>query len=200
MNQRPRRDTPVVDAARQGDRSAMQQLCRAAAAHLEHQARARLREPLRSRYRTSDLVQSALLEALHSLSDFRGATEAEFVQWTLRILENNVRDRQRFWGMAKRAIGREQELEGAELSDQRSSASPSHLAINREELHLVAQAIASLPTDQQRVLHCVVLRGMSHVQTAGTLGRTEEACRALLARARAGLVRQLDHLRRQSRG
>ena len=63
---------------------------------------------LRQRCRESDLVQSALVEAIASIPSFKGRGEDEFVGWTLRIMERNAIDRQRRLMAAKRSIKREQ--------------------------------------------------------------------------------------------
>ncbi|MCK5940596.1 MAG: sigma-70 family RNA polymerase sigma factor, partial [Planctomycetes bacterium] len=144
---------------------------------------------LRQRCRTSDLVQSALVEAIASIPSFRGKNESEFVGWTLRIMERNALDRQRRLTARKRSVEREQpEGEFGLHHLAGDGQSPSQTAIDREELLRIAKAMRYLPTDQRRVLQIVALRGGSHADAARTLGRSEGACRVLLARARAGLL------------
>src|SRR5690606_37057710 len=79
--------------ARAGHRSALGDLLEAARPQLIEAARASIGSRLRAKVRTSDLVQSALLEGLRSLDEFRGTSRSEFAGWLHRILENNVRDR-----------------------------------------------------------------------------------------------------------
>lgn len=144
---------------------------------------------LRQRCRTSDLVQSALVEAIASIPNFRGKNESEFVGWTLRIMERNALDRQRRLTARKRAVEREKpegELGLHNLAGDQHS--PSQMAIDREELLRIAKAMRYLPADQRRVLQIVALRGGTHADAAKKLGRSEGACRVLLARARAGLL------------
>jgi RNA polymerase sigma factor (sigma-70 family) len=186
-----------IAALRSGDRQALQDICSRAMPHLERAARTLMGDSLRARYRTSDLVQSALVEAISQLSEFRGTDEGEFVRWTQRILTNNIRDRRRFLAMAKRATGREEEVDLATLL--RRDQAPVAALEDREQLWLAAQAIRRLPKDQQRVLHLVVLRGLSHKAAATTLARSEEACRALLARARAALIVEVTRLQQELR-
>ncbi len=144
---------------------------------------------LRERCRTSDLVQSALVEAIVSMPTFRGQKESEFVGWTMRIMEHNVLDRQRRLLTRKRRVDREQGEDIVPLQSLASkSASPSEVAINREELLRIAKAMRQLPDDQRRILQIVALRGCSHAEAARILGRSEGACRVLLGRARARLI------------
>ena len=71
------------------------------------------------------------------------------------------------------------------------------MAIDREALLRMAKALRRLPLDQRRILQLVGLRGCSHAEAARLLGRSEGACRVLLARARAALLvtmaRQASH-------
>lgn len=144
---------------------------------------------LRQRCRTSDLVQSALVEAIASIPSFRGKNESEFVGWTLRIMERNALDRQRRLTARKRSVEREKPEGELGLHNMAGDLhSPSEIAIDREELLRIAKAMRLLPADQRRVLQIVALRGGSHADAARTLGRSEGACRVLLARARAGLL------------
>lgn len=81
----------------------------------------------------------------------------------------------------------------------RQDPAPGAEVDDREQLLLAAQAMTRLPKDQQRVLHLVVLRGMSHKAAASALARSEDACRALLARARAALMVEVTRLRLEPR-
>ena len=151
---------------------------------------------LRHRCRTSDLVQSALADAIRSFPHFAGAGETEFVGWTLRIMERNSIDRQRRLLADKRSAAREIGEPGlCEL--QTAQPSPCQVAIDREALLRMAKALRRLPLDQRRILQLVGLRGCSHAEAARLLGRSEGACRVLLARARAALLvtmaRQASH-------
>lgn len=150
---------------------------------------------LRQRCRTSDLVQSALADAVASLPSFRGRDESEFIGWTLRILENNALDRHRRLKADRRSVDREAAHEN-DLLDRVADRqrSPSHVAIDREELLRIAKALRRLPAEHRRILQIVGLRGCSHAEAARVLGRSEGACRVLLARARAKLVATMGQL------
>jgi RNA polymerase sigma-70 factor, ECF subfamily len=143
---------------------------------------------LRKSCRTSDLVQSALVEAIASIPSFRGESESEFVSWTLRIMERNALDRQRRLTARKRDVEREQPAYEGLRSLVDASNSPSQAAMDREELVRVAKAMRQLPVEQRRILQIVALRGSSHAEAARQLDRSEGACRVLLARSRANLL------------
>lgn len=151
----------------------------------------RLMDPvLRRRCRISDLVQSTLADAVAALPSFRGDGTTEFIGWTVSILEHNALDRRRRLTANRRHIDREQQCDASTPIEGKpgSGPSPSQTAIDREELKRMAQAMRQLPDDQRRVLHLIALRGRSHAQAAKELGRSEGACRVLLARARSNLL------------
>lgn len=184
--------TPQSDnAGNDGDRQAadLDRLVAHATPVLQKVAARMMGAALRQRCRTSDLVQSALVEAIASMPSFRGKEDSEFVGWTMRIMERNALDRQRRLMTKKRRIDREDA--GGDMSLQNlvaDEASPSQTAINREELLRIALAMRKLPDDQRRILQIVALQGGSHSEAARSLGRSEGACRVLLARARAHLL------------
>lgn len=143
---------------------------------------------LRQRCRTSDLVQSALVDAIRSYPDFAGERDSEFVGWTLRIMERNSIDRRRRLQAEKRDAAREQAPASGQLEFAGRQPSPSQVAMDREQLLRLARALRRLPTEQRRVLQLVGWRGYSHAEVAKLLDRSEGACRVLLARARAALL------------
>lgn len=150
---------------------------------------------LRQRGRTSDLVQSALADAVAAFPSFRGRDESEFIGWTLRILQHNALDRRRRLLAARRHVARELMSEEAGDGVAARARSPSQTAMDREELVRMARAMRKLPPEQRRVLQLVGLRGLSHAEAARALVRTEGACRVLLARARANLLVEMARLR-----
>ncbi len=144
---------------------------------------------LRQRCRTSDLVQSALADAVRSFPQFVGQNESDFVGWTMRIMERNSIDRRRRLLADKRAIDRDVgDGETLLASVTANTPSPGQIAIDREALARVARALRKLPFEQRQVLQLVALRGYSHAEVAQRLDRSEGACRVLLARARAALL------------
>lgn len=182
-------DNPTLEDALAGDRQALQRLVEKLRPRLERAAPSYMGPELRRSCRTSDLVQSALLEAVESMRAFRGGSEAELVTWTVRILEHNARDRRRRLRTSKRSVDREQTgCTGIMDAAAATTPSPSQMAIEREQLVRMARAIRRLPRDQRRILQLTALRGGSHAEAASVMGRSEGACRILLARARAALL------------
>lgn len=178
-----------IDKACNGDRSALASLFESALLPLQDLARDLVGERLRAKVRTSDLVQSTFAEAIDSLGSFRGSTEAEFFQWMRRILENNLRDKHRYYSTKRRDYGRERQDGETGLSGAVDGAAlPSENASQRDELEWLTKCVGCLPRDQRRVLLLHVGRGLSHDEIAKRIGRSPGACRVLLSRARSRLM------------
>jgi RNA polymerase sigma factor (sigma-70 family) len=142
---------------------------------------------LRQRCSTSDLVQSAMLDAIRCYPAYAGERESDFVGWTLRILEHNAKDRLRRMRAGKRDIGRD--AGGSHFEQVAGDAPPpAAIASDRERLARVVRALRNLDRKQRRVLRLVAVQGHSHAEVALLLGCSEGACRVLLTRARAALL------------
>src|SRR5262245_57347670 len=91
-----------LDAARRGDRDAILRLIQRHEGRLRRLVHERLGERLREKIATSDVLQSAYLDLLKDFRRFRGATTDEFVAWCSQLIENNIRDKVKFFDARKR--------------------------------------------------------------------------------------------------
>ncbi|HZU38067.1 MAG TPA: sigma-70 family RNA polymerase sigma factor [Gemmataceae bacterium] len=165
-------------------------------------ARLQLSPRLQTKLDASDIVQQALLEAHVSRNQFRGQTEAEWLGWLRAILANTLAAAGRRFGTEARDLNRERSLEAQlELSSSRIGAllaadqsSPSERAVHSEDLLRLAQAVAVLPADQQRVIELHHLQGLPVAEVAEQIGRTRPATVGLLFR---GLKRLRQLLQEQ---
>ncbi len=69
-------------------------------------ARSQLYESLRGKADASDIVQQTFLQACASLSDFRGASQAELAGWLRQILINKLNHLIRSYATDKRDLAR----------------------------------------------------------------------------------------------
>ena len=166
-------------------------------------ARLHLGARLRAKLDASDIVQQTILHAHANRTQYRGATEAEWLGWLRAILANTLAAVVREFETAARDLGRERSLE-TEL--ERSSArlegllaadqtSPSAGAARGEELLRLARALCRLPDEQRRVVELHHLMGLPIAGVATEVGRTRPAVVGLLFR---GLKKLRELLREQS--
>lgn len=161
----------------------------------------RLGRVLRAQEESQDLVQSVCREVLAELPRFEVRAGGGFRDWLLRLAENKIRDRRRYWERDKRDRAREVELDATNAAHGKESAAPAELAhlmtpsrqaSGREELARLERAFCELPVDYREVIVLARLRGWSHARIAEKLGRTELATRTLLSRALARLALALE--------
>jgi RNA polymerase sigma-70 factor (subfamily 1) len=164
----------------------------------------RLGHALRAKEESQDLVQSVCREVLAELPTFEVRASGGFREWLLRMAENKIRDRRRYWRRDKRDLDREIALDATRAGRSSSGPSnatsadlahlitPSRQAVGREDLARLERAFSELPDDYREVIVLARLRGWSHAQIAEKLGRTELATRTLLSRALARLALALE--------
>jgi RNA polymerase sigma-70 factor, ECF subfamily len=158
-------------------------------------------EKLQTRCSPSDIVQETYCEAHRDFEKFRGTTEPEFLAWLKAILVNNMaREVEKHLLAAKRDVRREISLDMMGEALERSAArlesilvdqgsSPSANIHRYEHTILLANHLAKLPPDYQKVLifrHC---EGLPFKDIAERMGRTTGAIRMLWLRA-IGQIRE----------
>jgi len=185
--------------ARGGDRRALDRLLETVHGRLRRLAEGRLGPGLRAKMRTSDVLQSTYLDVVKSVERFEGEDEEAFVGWVARIMENNIRDKGKYFQARKRRDPEGATLPLNEAEDVKTpGATPSVEVVRAEDLVLVSRALEGLGEDYRQVIILRLIEGRSHKEVGELLGRTEAATRMLLSRARAALALALDRLRNES--
>lgn len=182
--------TDLIQAARGGDDQAKSQLLTCFRGYLRLLARLHVRPMLRSKFDESDIVQETCVQAFEGFEQFRGENEKQFVAWLRQILANKGAWMARTYQTEKRDARLEQRLMqhlnqssvdiGAIVPDQYST--PSRVAMGRERVVILAEAIEQLRGEQKDVLIMRGLQGMSIPDVAKSLGRTEASTWKLWAR------------------
>ena len=173
----------LLQQAKQGHNAALEQLLHWSREFLRREARETLAPQLRVRVDESDLVQKVCLAAFQQFGDFRGESEAEYIQWLRRILQRDILevvDRERH--AAKRAVDREVPASEPLRKAIGRQTSPSRRAMRQEERVLIQKAIDELPDDQRTVMR---LKHIDHVklsEIAARMGVTEDVVTGLLYR------------------
>lgn len=184
--------------ARRGDREALARLLERNEERLRDLAELRLGHDLRARVRVSDVLQSTYLSALRYISEFDGEDDAKFTAWLIRILENNVREKGRFFGAAKR----QREIPLPPHAEQIASVSPDPATrvAWADEFRVLAAAFDALPVPYRRVLFLRMVERLPYEEVAAVLERSSTACRTLFHRARAALAVECDKARKGTGG
>ena len=132
-----------------------------------------------------DLTARVFFRALAHIDTYRDHG-APFAAWLYRIAHNLVanwhRDRSR-----RRDIRLDDLVGLAERGD-----GPEHLAERSEEARVLLAAIAALPAERQQVLILKFAEGMSNVEIARVMGRTEGAVKSLYHRTLIALRDELS--------
>ncbi len=184
-----------LDAARGGDRDAILRLIQRHEPRLRKLVHERLGARLREKIATSDVLQSAYLDLLKDFGGFRGGTTDEFVAWCAHLIENNIRDKAKFFEARKR---QPPGVAPVEALESRIAPGPGPHSLNAlfEDLQIVHAALSRLSDDHRAVIQLKAVHGLSHEEIAARLGRTEAAARILLVRARAALLLEIEAVRK----
>ena len=191
MAQAPPTVSELISRARQRDADALDQLFARCRPFLGLAARTRVESWLRAKADASDLVQQTMLEAYRGFENFTGHSEAEWLAWLRRILENNTADFVRHYQGAKRRVGKELPLAGprsdsstaATLEPAAHGESPSQaMARCESELQLV-EAIEQLSPDHREVIALRNLQRLPFNEVAERMGRSRPATQMLWMRA-----------------
>jgi RNA polymerase sigma-70 factor (ECF subfamily) len=167
----------LVDAARAGDRDALDDLVRATYGGTYTLA-----------YRLTgneddarDVVQDAYLRAYRGLRRFRG--DAQFTTWLYRITANCSANL-----LAKRARHRTETLNDDDpVVDHRPEVDPERHLAGSDERARIAAALAQLPWRLRQVIVLRDIYDLAHGAIAKELGITEAAAKVRLHRARRRL-------------
>lgn len=176
----------LLQRAQGGDEEALDALMARHLPALREFVRVRTGPLLRRRENQSDLVQSACREALGDLSRLDCEDESAFRNWLFAVALHKILGKAEFHGAARRDADRETATP-VDAAPARAGGTPSTTAIAREEIRRIERAIERLPDGYRDVIVQTRFLGKSARDVADETGRSEEAVRQLLARARARL-------------
>jgi RNA polymerase sigma-70 factor (ECF subfamily) len=175
----------LVAAAREGDRSAFDELVRVTYADMYTLAYRLTGNEEDAR----DVVQDAYLRAYRAIRRFRG--DARFTTWMYRITANCASSQ-----LAKRARTRHEELDDdSPQVDMRPEHDPELRASAADERNRVVNALQELPPRLRSVIVLRDIYDLPHEAIATELGISEAAAKVRLHRARRKLRERLFPLR-----
>ena len=185
----------LVERAKTGSADAINELYARCAGRLLAYIRLRMGRELRARLESRDILQATLLKSVEHLADFEGQHSGSLMAWLARIAEHEIRDRADYQRRQRRDAARDVPLEtDAALPVPARSALSQ--AILTEEAERLETALESLTPAHREVILLRKFEELPFGEIARRLGKSEDACRMLLARAMTALTLRLSELRR----
>jgi RNA polymerase sigma factor (sigma-70 family) len=138
-----------------------------------------LRLHMRSREDAEDVLVETFLAACESQT-FQKLAPAQQRVWLWRVARNKVADFYRSTASRRQTL--DVDAIANEIHDDEELA-PEYLAMRVEEYIFLREQVKKLPKLQQSVLRLRFVQGMTCVQIAGQLGKSDAAVRMLLSRA-----------------
>jgi len=175
--------TRLLDAARAGDRVALEDLYTRHQGRLLQVIRARMPAHLARRVAPEDVLQETLLESSRKIDAFEPRGPSSFYRWLVAIARFKLSEAARAQRADKRA--RERPLEQPVLAEQTSASGRAMRGEQRLELHA---ALAALPERQAEAVRLRYLEGRTLAETAAALEASEPAVKALVSRGLMALA------------
>ena len=177
----------MLQAARAGDRDAMNQMIDECRNYLLLVANQEIETAIQAKLGASDLVQQSLADMPGHLPQFRGSSREEFLGWMRQILINELRDvRRRFRASGGRDVTREKSLIDS-ANNLRPVAdvlpTPSTQAMQDEIAEGLQSAMAQLPANQQQIVQLRNWQQKSFVEIGEQLEMSPDAARKTWYRA-----------------
>ena len=173
--------SPLVEAAKRGDRKAFDELVRAT----YHDTYTLAHRICGNEEDARDVTQDAYLRAFRSIKRFRG--DAQVSTWLYRITANCAATQ-----LEKQGRQRHDELtEELPVADDRPAVDPQAEAERGANREVLEDALRSLPPAQRAVVVLRDVYDLPHAEIAEELGITESAAKVRLHRARRKLRERL---------
>lgn len=187
----------LVTLAKDGDESALNQLCRVYADRVRWMVRLRLGREVRPKLESMDLAQDVLIHALKGLGDFTYTNDGDFVRWLSKIAQNALRDNVDKLHAGKRDVRKEIPLRGhgqttggrsTGIPEPLETTTPSVIMSVKEDLSKLEKAIDSLKPEYREVIILTKIEGLSYKEIGNRLNKSADAVRMLVPSAMAELT------------
>lgn len=155
---------------------------------------------LASKVDVSGVIQVTMLEVHEQISTWESLPDERRLAWLRRVFANNLQDEIRKFRGKKRDALREFSLDAAiDESASRIDAwiageqsSPSKRVASKEQVLLLADALATLPPPQCEAMTLHYFRGLTLKEVAEQMEKTEGAVAALIFRGTRSLRQRFD--------
>jgi len=191
-------DSGGLEAARQGDSSALGAALEKYRLYLRAIARDELGGRMRVKEDSSDLVQATLMKAQEKFGDFTGEDGEALRRWLRQILLNKLTDMHRKYNVAeKRKLTKEVRLDDSAEGQQAinmtaNDPTPSEKVMAFEQQEAIREALKQLSEAHRQVIVLHTHKQMDFIQIGRKMNRTPEAARVLWYRAVQALTQKLN--------
>lgn len=192
--------TELLNAAMNGDETALQLLLLSCYDVLASHVRNRLPATIQGTIGVEDVLQVTFIQVFRGFTTFRPVGENSFLNWVRSIADARLTDFVRTAQRRKRG-GDWERLKGAdsesllgllgELSGQ--AVTPSRSAAAHEAVEALRTSISELDPDQKKAIELRYLVHLSVAEVAERMGRSEAAVRGLLHRGKQVLRESLGN-------
>jgi RNA polymerase sigma factor (sigma-70 family) len=177
----------LLQRAKSGSPEALNQLYERCAGRLLAFIRLRLGKSLRARLESRDILQATLLKSLGHLDDLKADETRSLMAWLARIAEHEIRDCADFHHRQRRDAARDVAMDDDAALPALTRSALSGLILDEQAQQLEA-ALESLSPAHREVILLRKFEELPFAEIARRLGKTEDACRMLLARAMTALT------------
>jgi RNA polymerase sigma-70 factor (ECF subfamily) len=187
----------LIVLAKDGNKSALNQLYRVYGERVRWMVRFRMGTELRSQLESMDLVQDTLIQAFSGLDNFTYKNEGDFVRWLSKIAENSLRDNLDKLHAGKRDIRREVPLDNYGPTTAGGfvgtlgpikATTPSIIMSRKEDLNKLEKAIDKLRPEYREVIVLAKIEELPYSQIGDRLGKSTGAVKMLVSRAIVALA------------
>ncbi len=178
----------LLREARAGSAEAVERLYERTAPRLLAFIRLRLGRTLRARLESRDILQATLLRSFERLGQLEADEPAALMAWLMRIAENEIRDRADYFQRQRRDAACEVPLDDALEAAAAAVRSVTSRLVLDEEAARLERAVGELSDAHREIILLRKFEELSFKEIAARQGRSEDACRMLLARAMAALT------------
>jgi RNA polymerase sigma-70 factor (ECF subfamily) len=185
----------LLQQAKSGSPEALNRLYEHCAGRLLALIRLRLGKDLRSRLESRDILQATLLKSLEHLGELKGNDTRSLMAWLARIAEHEIRDCADFHHRQRRDAAREMPIDDEAPLPALTRSALSRVILDEQGAQL-EEALESLSVSHREIILLRKFEELSFADIGRRLGKSEDACRMLLARAMTALTLKMSEISR----
>ena len=185
----------LLQQAKSGSPEALNRLYERCAGRLLAFIRLRLGKDLRARLESRDILQSTLLKSFEHLDDLKGEETRSVMAWLARIAEHEIRDCADFHQRQRRDAARDVAIDDDAPLPALTRSALSKVILD-EQAQRLEEALDSLPPAHRDVILLRKFEELSFADIGRRMGKSEDACRMLLARAMTALTLKMSEIPR----